>query len=65
VKWFANWFFKPILALTYFGAAFLLFLLWWPLGLVGFVLALLFYQADSLSIDAEESADSCRPKDPT
>lgn len=61
MKWFANWFVKPILAITYFGVAFLLFLLWWPLGLLAFVIALVLYQAASATIDAEEAANSCRP----
>jgi hypothetical protein len=54
VKVFVNWLVKPIFAATYFGAALLLFLVWWPLGVAGLVLAALFYGAASASIDAEE-----------
>lgn len=55
MKAFANWFVKPIVFLTYFGVAGLLFLLWWPLGVLGLVVAALFYGAASASIDAEQT----------
>jgi hypothetical protein len=61
VEWFANWIVKPIVFLTVFGMAGLLFLLWWPLGLLGLLFGLLIYPAMSASIDAEQAADSCRP----
>lgn len=39
MDWFYKWWVLPVAAVTWFGGALLLFLVYWPLGLVALVVA--------------------------